>query len=110
MQRALDFPQLLGIYSIDSIDAVQKFISASSVFPPMRCGGTLAAASFLPNRMESFVNVSGLALNRWLMTQTEESEPQKEEDCMADELYPAPRNWAEKACPKLIHYNRLPKR
>jgi len=26
-----------------------------------------------------------------------------------DELYPAPRNWAEKAYPKLIHYNKLPK-
>jgi pimeloyl-ACP methyl ester carboxylesterase len=26
-----------------------------------------------------------------------------------DELYPAPRSWAEKAYPKLIHYNRLEK-
>jgi len=26
-----------------------------------------------------------------------------------DELYQAPRSWAEKAYPKLIHYNRLPK-
>ena len=26
-----------------------------------------------------------------------------------DELYPAPRSWVEKAYPKLIHYNRLPK-
>ena len=26
-----------------------------------------------------------------------------------DELYPAPRSWIEKAYPKLIHYNRLPK-
>jgi len=26
-----------------------------------------------------------------------------------DELYPAPQSWAEKAYPKLIHYNRLPK-
>jgi pimeloyl-ACP methyl ester carboxylesterase len=26
-----------------------------------------------------------------------------------DELYPAPRSWAEKAYPKLIHYHRLPK-
>ena len=26
-----------------------------------------------------------------------------------DELYPAPRSWAERAYPKLIHYNRLPK-
>jgi len=26
-----------------------------------------------------------------------------------DELYPAPRSWAEKAYPKLIHYNRPPK-
>ena len=26
-----------------------------------------------------------------------------------DELFPAPRSWAEKAYPKLIHYNRLPK-
>jgi len=26
-----------------------------------------------------------------------------------DELYPAPRSWADKAYPKLIHYNRLPK-
>ena len=26
-----------------------------------------------------------------------------------DELYPAPRSWAEQAYPKLIHYNRLPK-
>jgi pimeloyl-ACP methyl ester carboxylesterase len=25
------------------------------------------------------------------------------------ELYPCPRSWAEKAYPKLIHYNRLPK-
>jgi len=24
-----------------------------------------------------------------------------------DELYPAPRSWAEKAYPKLIHYNKL---
>ena len=26
-----------------------------------------------------------------------------------DELYPAPRSWAERAYPRLIHYNRLPK-
>ncbi|WP_457580370.1 epoxide hydrolase family protein [Ensifer canadensis] len=26
-----------------------------------------------------------------------------------DEIYTAPRSWAEKAFPKLIHYNRLPK-
>jgi pimeloyl-ACP methyl ester carboxylesterase len=26
-----------------------------------------------------------------------------------DELYPAPRSWAEQAFPKMIHYNRLPK-
>ena len=26
-----------------------------------------------------------------------------------DEIYPAPRSWTEKAYPKLIHYNRLPK-
>jgi pimeloyl-ACP methyl ester carboxylesterase len=26
-----------------------------------------------------------------------------------DELYPAPRSWAEKAYPKLIHYNKLDK-
>jgi pimeloyl-ACP methyl ester carboxylesterase len=26
-----------------------------------------------------------------------------------DELYPAPRSWAERAYPNLIHYNRLPK-
>jgi pimeloyl-ACP methyl ester carboxylesterase len=26
-----------------------------------------------------------------------------------DELYAAPRSWSEKAYPKLIHYNRLPK-
>jgi len=26
-----------------------------------------------------------------------------------DELYTAPRSWTEKAYPKLIHYNRLPK-
>jgi len=26
-----------------------------------------------------------------------------------DELYPAPRSWTEKAFPKLIHYNKLPK-
>ena len=26
-----------------------------------------------------------------------------------DELYAAPRSWAERAYPKLIHYNRLPK-
>ncbi len=26
-----------------------------------------------------------------------------------DELYPAPRSWAERAYPELIHYNRLPK-
>lgn len=26
-----------------------------------------------------------------------------------DEIYAAPRSWAEKAYPKLIHYNRLPK-
>ncbi len=26
-----------------------------------------------------------------------------------DELYPAPRTWAEKAYPKLVHYNKLPK-
>ena len=26
-----------------------------------------------------------------------------------DEIYPAPRSWAERAYPKLIHYNRLHK-
>ena len=26
-----------------------------------------------------------------------------------DELYPAPRSWAERAYPKLIHFNRLDK-
>ena len=25
-----------------------------------------------------------------------------------DEIYPAPRSWAERAYPKLIHYNKLP--
>jgi hypothetical protein len=25
-----------------------------------------------------------------------------------EELYEAPRSWAERAYPKLIHYNRLP--
>jgi pimeloyl-ACP methyl ester carboxylesterase len=25
-----------------------------------------------------------------------------------DELYPVPRGWAERAFPKLIHFNRLP--
>ena len=27
----------------------------------------------------------------------------------ADEIYAAPRSWAEKAYPKLIHYNKLDK-
>jgi pimeloyl-ACP methyl ester carboxylesterase len=27
----------------------------------------------------------------------------------ADEIYQAPRSWAEKAYPKLIHYNKLDK-
>jgi len=26
-----------------------------------------------------------------------------------DELYPAPRSWAEQAFPKLIHYNKVGK-
>ena len=26
-----------------------------------------------------------------------------------DELYPAPKSWAEHAYPNLIHYNKLPK-
>jgi pimeloyl-ACP methyl ester carboxylesterase len=26
-----------------------------------------------------------------------------------DELYPAPKSWAERAYPKLVHYNKLPK-
>ena len=26
-----------------------------------------------------------------------------------NELYPAPRSWAERAYPKLIHYNKLDK-
>jgi pimeloyl-ACP methyl ester carboxylesterase len=26
-----------------------------------------------------------------------------------DELYPVPRSWAERAYPKLIHYNKVPK-
>jgi pimeloyl-ACP methyl ester carboxylesterase len=26
-----------------------------------------------------------------------------------DELYPAPRSWAERAYPNLIHYNKLDK-
>ena len=26
-----------------------------------------------------------------------------------DELYPAPRSWVERAYPKLVHYNKLPK-
>ena len=26
-----------------------------------------------------------------------------------DEIYTAPRSWTEKAYPKLIHYNKLPK-
>jgi pimeloyl-ACP methyl ester carboxylesterase len=26
-----------------------------------------------------------------------------------DELYPAPRSWAERAYPKLIHYNKVDK-
>jgi pimeloyl-ACP methyl ester carboxylesterase len=30
-------------------------------------------------------------------------------DADLDEIYPAPRNWTEKAYPKLIYYNRLPK-
>ena len=31
------------------------------------------------------------------------------ESVFPDELYPAPRSWAEKAYPKLIHYNKLSK-
>ena len=27
----------------------------------------------------------------------------------AEEIYQAPKSWAEKAYPKLIHYNRFPK-
>jgi pimeloyl-ACP methyl ester carboxylesterase len=27
----------------------------------------------------------------------------------ADEIYTAPRSWAERAYPKLVHYNRLDK-
>jgi pimeloyl-ACP methyl ester carboxylesterase len=26
-----------------------------------------------------------------------------------DEIYQAPRSWAERAYPNLVHYNRLPK-
>ena len=26
-----------------------------------------------------------------------------------DEIYAAPKSWAERAYPKLIHYNKLPK-
>jgi pimeloyl-ACP methyl ester carboxylesterase len=29
--------------------------------------------------------------------------------CFPTELYPCPKNWAEKAFPNLIHYNKLPK-
>jgi pimeloyl-ACP methyl ester carboxylesterase len=29
--------------------------------------------------------------------------------CFPDEIYAAPRSWAERAYPKLIHYNKLPK-
>ena len=29
--------------------------------------------------------------------------------CFPNEIYAAPRSWAERAYPKLIHYNRLPK-
>jgi pimeloyl-ACP methyl ester carboxylesterase len=33
----------------------------------------------------------------------------KERSMFPDEIYAAPRTWAEKAYPNLIHYNRLPK-
>lgn len=26
-----------------------------------------------------------------------------------EEVYQAPRSWAERACPNLIHYNRVPR-
>ena len=29
--------------------------------------------------------------------------------CFPNEIYAAPKSWAERAYPKLIHYNRLPK-
>ena len=28
---------------------------------------------------------------------------------LSNEIHAAPQNWAEKAYPKLIHYNKLPK-
>ena len=30
-------------------------------------------------------------------------------NALPDELYQAPKTWTEKAYPKLIHYNKLPK-
>jgi pimeloyl-ACP methyl ester carboxylesterase len=48
------------------------------------------------NRGASFFNVKGVAVPVAVSV-------------FPDELYPAPRSWAERAYPKLIHYNKLDK-
>jgi pimeloyl-ACP methyl ester carboxylesterase len=56
----------------------------------------LSGARLYWERKVSFFNVKGVSIPVAVSV-------------FPDELYPAPRSWAEKAYPKLIHYNRLPK-
>jgi len=59
-QRRFSTPHL-QTYSIDSIDAGQNFVSTTSVFTPKDAAEIWR--NILPNKMETFVSVSRLALN-----------------------------------------------
>ena len=56
------------------------------------------ARLYWENKGASFFNVKGVGVTIPVAVSV-----------FPDELYPAPRSWAERAYPKLIHYNKLSK-
>ena len=57
-----------------------------------------SARLYWENKFASFFGVKGVSVSMPVAVSV-----------FPDELYPAPRSWAELAYPKLIYYNRLPK-
>ena len=71
--------------------------SRPSSFPRQkRLEGLAEARLYWENKFASFFGVKGVSIPVAVSV-------------FPDELYPAPRSWAERAYPRLIHYNKLDK-
>ena len=69
-----------------------RALRAVRSFGSLRIGARRSPASF---RGKRYFNVKGVSIPVAVSV-------------FPDELYPAPRSWAEKAYPNMIHYNKLP--